>query len=72
MQCPRCGRSLLALARRPASWVDAGERNLWIGLHPGDTAGTSSCRLRHTEAMALSAGIQPVAEPAPLRTKIAA
>lgn len=59
MQCPRCGRSLLALARRPSSWLNTSERGQWIGLHPGDTHGTSDCRLAHDEAIALGTGAAP-------------
>jgi hypothetical protein len=54
MQCPRCGRNLLALARRPSTWGSNADRGTWIGLHFGDTQGTSSCKLQHEEALGLS------------------
>jgi hypothetical protein len=35
------------------------ERGQWIGLHSGDTRGTSDCRLAHDEAIALGTGATP-------------
>jgi hypothetical protein len=43
----------LALARRPSSWT-ASDKGTWIGLHFGDTQGTSTCRLQHEEALGLA------------------
>ncbi|MBC8072941.1 MAG: hypothetical protein IAG13_31755 [Deltaproteobacteria bacterium] len=62
--CPKCGRSMLALARRPSrDSLELRRVTPWVAIHAGDER-TSSCRFGHAEAMMLTQ-IEPAANSSP-------
>lgn len=63
--CPRCGRHLLALARKGAGKsYDAAQFSPWVAIHMGDDRNGSGCRLRHDEALQLGTAPAPAQAPA--------
>lgn len=62
--CPKCGRSMLALARRPSrDSLELSRTAPWVAIHIGDER-TSTCRFANAEAMTLTQ-IEPAANSSP-------
>jgi len=61
--CPRCGRTIRALANRPNVWETEHERDFpWIVVHSHEMRGSSRCRLSTAEVFTLQS-----APPEPLQ-----